>query len=250
MKTIGDMRADFEEKVRKQRETIERELATLSELPQNLPAPVVLNSNKKFFDKEGAWLSFGNIVGRDEYPSSLVLQSLEKHGIKPMGATLVKWDNYRPSVEPGFQFDIPESKGRYKTTWTDTICPLWLMYSQHTKTQACAFYLTPRGKVLYIHLYLSLPFHAHANMERNSGNTKYVAGTQKLVYPDHWNALYDCAEDGGDICLAQISSHSRAYIENDRTSLNGRLMWTPTGLQDEFELTPSQMLKQLIPSND
>jgi hypothetical protein len=108
---------------------MEREIAIAELLPDNV-SPTISNVTD-----DGSWLSFGSPAYDPEKKWSPVsiLESLESAGFEQVPASLVKWDDWRRTTEPGLCDDIPDvSKSGYKLTDVEAIAPVWVVPCQHT----------------------------------------------------------------------------------------------------------------------
>lgn len=232
-------RADKRER-RARREAFEDRI--YSELPEHLPNPTISNeSETAFFNQAGAWLSFHRDYC-ETWAGSWILAELEKAGFVPIPATLCKWDNYRPTTEPGAQLEIPETgKGCFGRPYTLTeswpLCPLHIRPEQHTGADAIAYYRSPSGLVLKVLVPAPAGVGISGTRTEFPGGWRYKSGSARIHFPESWHSIN--LESGE--CVAQLES-PRAYVDTEQ-GISGALYWAPVAHeQNEFPLTPAQML--------
>lgn len=243
VQTTREKNAQERAEKRARRERRERfEDRIYAELPPELPNPTISNeSETAFFGKPGLWLSFHRDYG-EIWSGSWVLSELEKAGFVPIPSTLCKWDNYRPSTEPGQQSDIPEKgKGCFGRPYTLTdswpLCPLHIRPEQHTGSDAIAYYRSPSGLVVKVLVPAPSGVYLTARRREFPGGWRYESGSARIGFPESWHSIN--LESGE--CVALLES-PRAYVDTEQ-GISGALYWAPVAHeQNEFPLTPAQML--------
>jgi hypothetical protein len=247
------MKADIldEMKARHARELAEAtaEQRICEMLPESIgKAPTI--SNHKTPDEMGrvpaAWLGFRapSYDPKQIYNPIALVESLEGAGWKLVPATLVRWDNYRPTVEPGLQNDQPSTKqvGRamtyeFRDSWP--IAPVWIEANQHTAAEIWAYMTAPDGTLYLTHFDLiNLPgCHVYLTAKRNEyrGGWSYERGTARLNFPERWHGHQ----------AATIDVNSRAWVDTEQ-GLSGTIYFSPHGGQDEWPLTFGAFLRSLL----
>lgn len=250
MKTVADLIAPQTEEKQKevpkaQALKIRRaqiELAILHECPLEAPAPTISNEDDcAFFGQEGAWVSF-NKRFEDDWKASWLLELLESNGWTPLPATSVVWDNYASQVEPGALEDIPKIKypgsNQHKFTSGTPVAPLWVKLSRFGGPKVLAYYRTPQGRTVKVHIESGIPAAVYANRhDVLRGDWYYDHGTAGVNYPEAWNEII---VDGK--LEAQIGcANAHCYTQQ---SLDGYIRWVQDYPQSTV-LLPSVIAKYL-----
>ncbi len=213
-------------------------------LPDSLPLPTISNiSNKDGAPR--AWLSFSPGYGEDQKAFALrIFTTLEENGAIPVPLSLVKWDNWRRTVEPGDVESIPQEKpeGRTRTkklTDIDAIAPLWVTPCQFTGVEAKAYYRI--GGVLF-KVTVKAPLLARLCCRRveNMGGWRFD-GACSIDFPQAWHSIHTATGES----VANISQHTRGYRDTEQ-GISGEIYWMPLVEQNTFPLTPAQFLAQLL----
>ena len=233
-KTISDRLAGLDDERAKLDRRIEAVRRIYTALPGGLDAPTVSNETDA-----GAWISWHRPYSHDPaYDSSAVLGALEAAGWEPLAATLCRWDDYRPSPEPGHQEDIPDTKHRYTLTDTWPIAPLWIVLNQHTGTEAVSFY-RQEGRVYRVRVPGPSSASITARRKEPRGTWYYEHGTARLLYPESWHGIGPI--DGDNVI--GIAAQSRAFVDTEQ-GISGAIYFDP--FVDPFPFTPAQILSWLL----
>jgi len=221
----------------------EIERSILFSLPHYLPMPTISNeSDTAFFDQPGAWVSWRR-DNRDDWTSLWVLEALEENDFKPVPACLVRWDNYRRTVEPGRMEAIPEVKhpgrNQYKLTDSAQVMPLWLEANRFTGSEIHTFYRSPEGMLLKIGLPGPSSVRVQARRIESLGDWRYDKRTAQIVYPQEWHSV----ENADGTVIANINENTGAVCFTEQ-GLDGRVLFTPLVEVDE-QPTPAEFYRFL-----
>jgi hypothetical protein len=233
-------------KARAVKEAAEREaeIAILQELPAETSAPLVSSVGNAY--PEGVYATV-NFTGPSYDPEKTfdpvaILREIEAAGWKPLPATLTKRADYRPSPEPGLQDDLPEVRNRNKLTDSWPICPLWFVPEQYCGSHARAFYRTPSGKLVCVHV--RTPAAACSLAARRieyRGGWRLDRTSGQLSHPDRWHEIR--TPDGEPVAQKAASSH--AVVDTEQ-GMSGAMYWEPNTDHADFPMTPADMLAYLL----
>ena len=218
----------------------------LSEIPENMPAPVISNeSERAFFGAEGepiagAWLSWSRFShGSDAEAVWRICADLEAAGWWPCPMSLAAWGQWRPSPAPLPYDDLPKQRpgcSNESLTVSDPLCAGWLVLSDR-EAEFRTYYRTPGGLLMQVTIELPLPARVRAVRRETLERWHYERGSATLEYPANW----DCLGLGGEQ-VAQAHSRSCAYVETEQ-SISGVVYWEP--MVDPCPLTPAGMVEAL-----
>lgn len=230
----------LQENIERYQRRIEWHRHIAEELPDDLPTvPTIANEKEDaFFGKPGAWLSFSRSYG-EEWAGRDILFSLERAGFLSLPASLVKWDDYRRSVEPGHADDIPDTKGRYQLTEVEEIAPVYIIPDQHGASEAITFYQSPAGLILRVKVPAPTSARIQARRIESRGDWRFEQGTAKVHFPGIWHSLN--LESGE--CVSTLHS-TPAWVDTQQ-GISGRIYWAMLYEPNTFPLTNAEFL-QLI----
>lgn len=240
MSTIAEHRAEQAKRDERERLAHEIEREALSELPDHLPMPSVSNESDRGGLSPFAWFSFSRSYG-ETWTGAEVLAALESAGFTPQPSSIVKWDNYRHTPQPLPCEELPQTKpGSFGSTYELTNCaplfPMWLDANPHTGCKAVAFYRSPKGRTVQVHVPGPASFYAYAERKNAPGEWYYVSGTAAPRFPQ---AFHDVANAGG----LQIECHTRAHLLPPH-GLDAVLYFEP--IEERPSATPATLLAALL----
>jgi len=211
-----------------------REMAIAELLPDNV-LPTISN-----LTDDGAWLSFGAPAydpNKTWNPVS-ILESLESAGFEQVPASLVKWDNYRRTTEPGLCDDIPDvSYSRYKLTDVEAIAPVWVVPCQHTGTDV-QLYMRKGNQLFRVSVDIPRVAHLTARKIESRGDWRFDRQSARVDFPDRWHSLEHCT----------VSARSYCQADTDK-GLNGAIYFMPHNEQASWPMKASEFVRELLTSN-
>jgi len=251
MKKIGENKSalqQLKERHGKEMAKMQREEAIIASLPDDLPmVPTISNirsTKRKGRLEPDAWLSFSapSYDPDKTYNPVAILTSLERGGFRLQSASLVKWDDYRRTVEIGLCEDILEEKpgcfgSTYKLNDIDPIAPVWIGPEQYGNAEMVCFMRHIATGEMY-RVSIDLPggvVGLCATRKEFRGGWHYERGTAKLRFPQSWHGLTHCT----------ISQHTRAYVDTEQ-GLSGSIYFMPHDEQSNWPLSASEFLTELL----
>ncbi len=190
---------------------LDNKFAVLAMLPAGT-IPGVCNWGAPTPVNPRAWINYSSPAydPENKWNPVAVLRAVEDAGWKLIAeASLVKWDNYRRSMEPcgvaeAKAFGEPDAstqQPRKKFTDGDAVAPYWVIPCQFTKPDFVCFMLAPDGLVYRVSLDVpTIGAHIHARrvIHHGEGDWHFDSGSARLSTPQHWPL---------------VTPHSRAFVD-------------------------------------
>jgi hypothetical protein len=215
---------------------IDLAIEILGELPKEMECPTL--SNLRTDDRVNGWVSFSHYRPTCEWVYEQ-LTILSRWFILP--ATLVKWDNYRPSPFSALYDHVPATDGRYHNTDMWPILPYWIRFNNHTPAAELEYFVrTVSGRIIKVTIDLPSFNHFHVRRIEYRGGWRFERGTTKFNTPDHWKVIYYKG-----VSLAQLSEKSYVCVETEN-SLSGAYYWMPHIEQEEVDILPLEFTQILL----
>lgn len=136
---------------------LERKAEVMRMLPPLPNCPIICNWNKTTPHDVKVWISFSAPAYDPDgkWNPVSILAAMEERGWKMIPeASLIKFDNWRRSIEPSSLADAqayPHKSG-YKFTDGDAVAPYWVTPNQYTKPEFSAYMRGPNGETYRVAL--------------------------------------------------------------------------------------------------
>lgn len=231
MKTaLEQAKAELEAKHTQDLKELEAKHQILAMLPATKDLPVICNLSKPSKLDPRAWICFHIHYDPDGlYRPVEILKQMEEMGWRMLDeAALVKWDRYRPSMEPCALSDAANLSHPRKYSYTDgwSVAPYWLTPNHHTTPEFTCFMTGPDGLTYRVSLEAHLQIAIFARkVQTRFGDWHFERGTARLVYPSTW----------------ATHNKSCAHVDTDQ-GISGAIYFE----LDNSKSTVSEVLKSLL----
>ena len=171
------------------------------------------------------------------FHSTAPLKQLEDVGFSPCPMSLVRWDQWRPGIEPGAVSDIPETKHQYRRTEVSPIAPVFVRVNPYTGGSLTTFYRGHDNTLLRVNCYFKTQASVGINEVRDHRG-RVTHYSPWMFLPEHWGRL---EFDDQVIALG----NPRTHMLNKQ--VDGDVYWTLLGDTDQgsFPLTPAEIASHL-----